>query len=539
MWKIVIIDDEDKVLRGMKRIVPWEALNCEWSGEAKNGQQGLEVIRRVQPDLVITDVYMPVKNGLDMVEELRNEGYEGRVVILSGYSDFEYARKAMRLDIDDYLSKPASRTTIEEVLKNVVARLEERTMEKLQFLELRKKVQWYEPLIEKEWIKSIVTGTSMGTDPPEALQPLLKQWEKQDHFIILLTYTNQLEESDLFQKDWYLFRFAAGNVIKEAVRQRFLDFEFIECHTHQTALFVHVPKGFQDEENMRETVKQEVKESLRIYLHLDVIITFSSFTGNWADIHTSTKEAIEHLPLRSDVPLLPEVKEETGWTGQLPVLTDSMEWNQQLSSAIRYADEGKACTIIDGLFEKLRHETFHQPSAVHLGIEMWTMMTYALFDIGIRIRDMFPEHFDIYSVLSRQQSWEGTASELKEIVMKICHHQKWDENLKHRQLVEQMTAFVQERLHENITLHDLSDELFISRNYLGRIFKKVAGESFKDYLTRVRMEKASNMIQEGHYLIYEIAERVGYGNPAYFSSLFKKYTGYTPTELIQKRTVGQ
>ncbi|MFD2706070.1 response regulator [Salibacterium lacus] len=539
MWKVVIIDDEESVLRGMKRIVPWEALDCQWSGEAKNGQQGLELIREVEPDLVITDVYMPVKNGLDMVEELRKENFQGRVVILSGYSDFEYARKAMRLDVDDYLSKPASRTTIEEVLKNVVTQLEERTMEKLQFLELRKKVQLYEPLIEKEWIKSIVTGTSMVKDPPDAVLPHLKQWEKQDHFILLITYTNQLEQSRLFQNDWYLFRFAAGNVIKETVRQWFSDFQFIECHTHQSAVFVHVPKGFQDQENRREAVKNEVEESLRLYLQIDVLITFSSPSADWKIIHDSTKEAIEYLPLQADVPLLAESKEKTDRRGQLPVVIDSMEWNQQLSAAIRYADEGKACAVIDGLFEKLREEPFHQPSAVHLGIEMWTMMAYALFDIGIRIRDMFPEQFDIYSILSRQQSWEGTAAELEEMVVKICHHQKWDENLKHRQLVEQMTAFVQERLHENITLHDLSNELFISRNYLGRIFKKVAGESFKDYLTRVRMEKASNMIQEGHYLIYEIAEKVGYGNPAYFSSLFKKYTGYTPSELIQKRTVEQ
>ncbi|MGY4691368.1 response regulator transcription factor [Salibacterium sp. K-3] len=540
MWKVVIIDDDESVLSGMKKIIPWETLHCEWSGAAKNGEQGLERIREVNPDLVITDVYMPVKNGLDMVEELRNEGFKGRVIILSGYSDFEYARKAMRLDIDDYLSKPASRATIEEVLKKVVNQLEERTMEQLEFMELRKKVQLYEPVIEKEWMKSLVTGTNMVKDEPETVRPMLDKWEHQDHFILLLTYTEQLEHSRLFQKDWYLFRFAAGNVMKETARSWFSDFQFIECHTHQSALFVHVPKGSLVKEERRRALKHELKESLRFYLHLDVMITFGSVVADWRQIGMSTKEALEHLPYSAEPLLLSESnEEEADHAGELTVLTDSMEWNQQLSGAIRYADERGACAVIDALFENLYDKPFHKPSAVRLGIEMWTMMTYALFDIGIRIRDMFPPEFDIYGMLCRRNSWEGVEGDLKEIVVGICHHQKWDENLKHRQLVEQMTAFVQERLHENITLHDLSNELFISRNYLGKIFKKVAGESFKDYLTRIRMEKANNMIQEGHYLIYEIAEKVGYGNPAYFSSLFKKYTGYTPSELIQKRTVEQ
>ncbi|WP_026702452.1 response regulator transcription factor [Salibacterium aidingense] len=541
MWKIVIIDDDESVLRGMKKIIPWDKLNCEWSGEAKNGETGLELIRAVEPDLIITDIYMPVKNGLDMMEELRTEGFEGRVIILSGYSDFEYARKAMRLDINDYLSKPASRNTIEEVLSKEIEQLEEKAIEQLEFAELRHKVEWYEPVIEKEWIKSLVTGANMVKEPPETAHTMLKQWDNQEHLIILIAYTDQLERSTLFEKDWYLFRFASSNVIKETTQQWSLDFDFIEFHTHQSALFLHVPRGYAAYyENRFQTLKKELKETLRTYLHLDVMVTSGSMKNDWREASTSTKEAIEHLPYTETKTGINTEEQGTAEdTKRIAVLTDSIEMNQQLSMAIRYADEPKACAVIDELFEKLHDQPFHKPSVLHLGIEMWTMMTYALFDIGIRIRDMFPENFDIYEVLSRQCSWKEVTTELKDIVMKICHHQKWDENLKHRQLVEQMIAFVQERLHENITLHDLSEELYISRNYLGKIFKNVVGETFKDYVTRIRMEKANNMIQEGHYLIYEIAEKVGYGNPAYFSSLFKKYTGYTPTELIQKRTVEQ
>ncbi|WP_413380856.1 helix-turn-helix transcriptional regulator [Alkalihalobacillus sp. 1P02AB] len=162
-------------------------------------------------------------------------------------------------------------------------------------------------------------------------------------------------------------------------------------------------------------------------------------------------------------------------------------------------------------------------------------MTYSLYDIGIRIDDMFETSMDIYQEIKQFQSWAELENFLQDKVKVICHHQQWDENLKHRQLVEQMVDFVQNRISENITLQDIADELYISRNYLGQIFKRIVGESFKSYLTRIRMEKAKKMIQEGNFLIYEVSEMVGYINPAYFTTTFKKYTGYTPTELIHRK----
>ena len=124
MWSVVIVDDDEKVLRGMKKVIPWEELNCQWIGEARNGKEGLELIEKKQPDIIITDIYMPIMNGLEMIEGLKGAGSESKVIILSGYSDFEYARQALRLSIDDYLSKPASVDTIRRALQGIIGKLE-------------------------------------------------------------------------------------------------------------------------------------------------------------------------------------------------------------------------------------------------------------------------------------------------------------------------------------------------------------------------------------------------------------------------------
>ncbi|QKS69730.1 response regulator transcription factor [Paenalkalicoccus suaedae] len=357
MCNVVIIDDDEKVRKGMKAIIPWKELHCHFAGFATNGQEGLTLIHDTQPDLIITDIYMPVMNGLDMVESLRKDGITSHIIILSGYSEFEYARKAMRLDIDDYISKPASPQTISDAIRTCMNKM---------------------PHSNHEYI----------VDWKESAKPPLK---------IL--------------------------------------------HIHDTHSFL---------------------------------------------------------------------------------------------SAIRKADCEQAYALIDYIYHYHEKDVFNQSVCIGYGIEIWNLITSALQDLGLKTEDFFDDPFHFHQQLSSQRSWAHFSEWVKSLINQICTHDQWEENIKHRQLVEEMIHFIDGHLSENITLHDLSAELYISRNYLGQIFKRVTGESFKNYLTKVRMEKAKKMIQDGHYMIYEISEAVGFPNPAYFTTTFKKYTGYTPSDMINR-----
>ncbi|SDN87774.1 response regulator transcription factor [Alkalicoccus daliensis] len=544
MWKVVIIDDDDKVLRGMKKIIPWKQLSCEWAGEARNGQEGLELIKQVKPDLIITDIYMPVMNGLEMIENLRQEDIHSRVIILSGYNDFEYARRAMKLNIDDYLSKPSSPDTINEVLEESIAKLEKEVSERIEVFDLREKVKMYEPLVEKEWIKSIVTGTNThAASLPPAANRITEKWDQQHHVVITLTYDHSLEESSFFRSDWYLFRFSAENVIKDSVLPYFEDMHYIELHSHQTALCIHFyPGSHQNYEQELAELQQTLVKNFETYFGIHAVTSAGKIKSDWREMSASMKEAFAEISTGSLLhpvnKTAPEQNPEIALVeeSQRDLWSNSMEAKQKMSEAIRYADIKNAEAVIDSIYEQHKETPFDPRENLRLGIEVWTIITYSLYDIGIKIDEMFSEKFDFHRELAKAGNWMEFRSYLHRVVHHICENQQWDENLKHRQLVEQMLAYIQKNISENITLQDIADELLISRNYLGQIFKKIVGESFKNYLTRVRMEKAKKMIQEGSYLIYEISEQVGFTNPAYFTSTFKKYTGYTPTELINRRT---
>jgi two-component system response regulator YesN len=543
MWRVVIVDDDEKVLRGMKKIIPWDDFQCEWVGEAKNGQEGIDVIEETNPDIVITDIYMPIMNGLEMIQELREKEFDGKVIILSGYSEFEYARQAMRLGIDDYLSKPASPQTIKDVLQNLVQQLEQENTEKLEYVELREKVKLYEPVAEKEWLKSLVTGTANLYDLPKTVELITDNWVGKKHVVASITYGDSLQHSKLYQTNWYLFRFATNNIIKETTTSFFKDFHYIELHSYQAVLCIHFDNDIADDQ-IKEKLKElasSIENRMKTYLDVQTAVSIGGMKKNWQELDESMKEAMYSLSqsaLKNNAqPLTVEQVPELSLADseQQTLWSKSMEANQQLAESIRYADEKTACSVIEQFFERISDQPYNQTTAVRIGIEMWTIMTYSLYDIGIRIHDMFPEDFDLYRDLSQKCSWGELADYFKENTKYVCHHQQWDENMKHRQLVEQMIDYVQEHISENITLQEIADELYISRNYLGQIFKKIVGEPFKNYITRVRMEKAKKMIQEGNHLIYEVSEKVGYMNPAYFTTTFKKYTGYTPTDLIHKK----
>ena len=410
MWSVVIVDDDEKVLRGMKKVIPWEELNCQWIGEARNGKEGLELIEKKQPDIIITDIYMPIMNGLEMIEGLKEAGSESKVIILSGYSDFEYARQALRLSIDDYLSKPASVDTIRSALQGIIGKLE------------------------------------------------------------------------------------AGKSKNKAKSARSIELNF------------QTPLGSVSVGEIKNRRSGRSGAMIKI-------------------IDSNVMEAKSSQPRTQ--PILNTTKG----------LSESIETSKKLHEAIRFADEELASSIIDDFFQKMDEETYYKTAGVSIGIEIWTIIVYAFHGIGKSIEDMLPSNFDLYAELSKIKSWEMVADFLKKHIRQFCQSVHLDNNLRHNQLVEQVVKYVHENISRNIRLGEISEELLISRNYLGKIFKEVSGESFKDYITGVRMEQAKKMLCSGNYLIYEVANQVGYTNPTYFTTVFKNHMGYTPSDLINRNFI--
>ncbi|WP_426452610.1 response regulator transcription factor [Paenibacillus sp. S-38] len=538
MWKIAIIDDDRNVLEGMKRAIPWEELNSEWAGEALNGEEGLHMIHSHDPDIVITDIYMPVMNGLEMIEKLRERDFHGKVIILSGYSDFEYARQALRLNVSDYLSKPVSIPTLKTILGKVIEELkgeEQRSRQE----ELEQKLAVYEPFIQKEWVKSAAAGTLDSFYHQEGmLPPAYRFWTEREHVVVGIDVVRDFRASEVSLTDWNLFRFAISNIASEIAGDLFAAFEYTDLHSTRSALVIHPQKGESAEgvQQRLERLGTRLIDCVGGYLKLVIRVGVGTVKEHWPDIPDSTEEAFRAIDLQEER-MAPGYElygsGAAGKSGVQPVRMRPVKFYLELAGAIKSSQLQQAQGIVDDYMRQLEERGDLTPGDLQmLAGELWGILAYTLYETGQVLDDLFGG-----GQIAKEKAGltkPGQLAEwLKDKISVICSSRELKGSGKHRKAVEFMVGYIHEHYAEDITLGELADKLLISRNYLAIIFKNVTGEAFNSYLARVRIEKARELLLERNMLVYEVAEKVGYKNVPYFSTLFKKFTGMNPTELVK------
>lgn len=549
MWKIAIVDDERQVLKGMKGAIPWEELGAEWVGESLNGKDGLLMISELQPDIVITDLYMPVMSGIEMIEQLRNQGFQGKIIILSGYSDFEHARQALRFGVSDYISKPISLPTLKTILSKVIQELEEEEKKRIVMGELEFKMRLYEPFVEKEWVRSVAVGTLdelyKGND---RIPSPYRYWLERKHFTLGIELIRDQRVSCLSLSDWNLFRFAVSNIACEVASKFFTDMEYTELHSTRALLIIHPApqckeqmvqrKQLEPMEQLEHQLQQlgtMLIQNIGRYLKLAARIGIGGLKDSWTQISDSTEEAFRAmddsaLKLTSARELY--IYRENNNIEQGIIHLSPVKFCYKLATAIKSSQESQALQLVVTYMSEIKEQHIISPRTLQmLGSELWGVITYSLYEAGQVLDDLF-DHEEIVKEIDSLLEPEQLQQWLTDKITQIFNSRQWKGSSKHRRIVDFMTNYIHEHYAEDLTLAELSDKVFISRNHLAIIFKGFTGETFNNYLTRVRIEKARELLLERNMLVYEVAERVGYKNIPYFSTLFKKITGMNPTELI-------
>lgn len=551
MWKIAIVDDERQVLKGMKGAIPWDELGAEWGGEALNGEDGLLMISDVQPDIVITDLYMPVMSGIEMIQHLRNQGYQGKIIILSGYSDFEHARQALRFGVSDYISKPISLPTLRTLLSKVIRELEEEEKKRIVVGELEFKMRLYEPFVEKEWVRSVAVGTLDELyKENERIPPPYQYWLERKHFTVGIELIRDQRANCLSLSDWNLFRFAVSNIACEVAGKFFSEMEYTELHSTRALLIIHpdphcverVQREQLESREQSDILEQQLEhlgtmliQSIGRYLKLSARIGIGGLKDFWTQISDSTEEAFRAMDDRAlritaacEVYMYRENENiEQGKVHLFPV-----KFCYKLATAIKSSQETEAHQLVSSyMLEIKKQHTISQRALQLMASELWGVITYSLYEAGQELDEFF-NHDDIVKEIDSLLGLDQLQQWLANKITQIFNSRQWKGSSKHRQIVEFMTGYIHEHYAKELTLAELSDKVFISRNHLAIIFKSFTGETFNNYLTRVRIEKARELLLERNMLVYEVAERVGYKNIPYFSTLFKKITGMNPTELI-------
>lgn len=543
MWKIVIIDDDFQVARGLRKAIPWEELDAEFAGEAIDGETGLRLIEETNPDIVLTDIYMPVMNGIQMIEQLKSRSFSGRFVILSGYNDFEYARTAIRLGVDDYLTKPVTVKQIREVLAMTISKLEETYLHRLEsssVQEMQNEEREAQPRDQAEWLAAVLNGwLSISSEPPAGPQ----QWIDGRYTVMVMEvlWTERIRSISL--ADWNLFKFAVSNIVTEVYGHLWPSANFVWLFGNHAALLLQ--SGPEQSDNTilhkAEHLGERIVHSMKSYLNLEVRFGIGDVKRGWQQIKESGDEAMQRLFEKLPLHLKSERDMEVGGiqAGQeVEHLPESKEvflagYFRKMTEALREERDDEVMRLIGIYLERSQPNRQENPLYYRLlAAEAWTLLHNALLAAGISGKS------DDEGLILREISEMtglGKIEEWLERQIRVLRQQQGPAiHEKHRKAVQYMIEYVHAHYAEDITLEQLASQLYISKNYLNQLFKKVTGETFTNYVIRVRIEKAKALLMEGRHLIYEVSEMVGYQNVPYFSTLFKKYCGVSPSELMKR-----
>lgn len=534
MWRAVIIDDDNHTLKGLSNSIEWNAYEIEIVGLAKNGEEGLMLVREHDPHIILTDIYMPRMNGIEMLQHIRDDKNEAEVIILSGYQDFEYARSAVKLDVEDYLSKPVTLEEIHRVVDRTVKKLGNKNKQIQEEKMFNDFIENNLPITQSLIFKGFLEGKR--NDSPY-LHNILKNVLNIDPEAYCFTvFIIEIGKSHTYinysSSDWSLVQYAVNNVANEIIENN-KNVYIIENHGNLITLLFFAPRNMFAVQAEIERLGKYKIQAFKDYLKIQSWVAVGSTVENLHEIRNSYNEAMNLLAERDNIPDRDVLTKENLETKTVNAFRRPIE---SYHSIIHHVINGESDLAKQKSKELIEHlseiNNFNLTEVRNIGIEFFGILITSLYNQGTSMESIHSE-VGVYKEVSYFHSIRDLEQWITRLIDSVCGKIINLSTTKHSKTIDFMKQYVNQHYNEEITLDIISEKVFFTKNYLSQIFKQDTGENFKNYLTRVRMEKAKELMQNSHLKIYEIAEVVGYNNTTYFSQLFKKYTGLNPSDFNQ------
>ncbi|MFD0870732.1 Uncharacterized response regulatory protein SA0215 [Chlamydia abortus] len=531
--KAIIIDDDQLTLQGLSRTIDWQKLNVEIAGLAIDGVEGLSMIQEHQPDLILTDIYMPRMDGIAMLQSARQAGSKAEIIILSGYEDFKYAKSALKLQVADYLSKPATVPEIEAVLLETIQRIKQSNQLEQEEKELKELVKYHLPETKKQLLKGMLEPHFCQKEFfKRATKPLGLNFANQAFAAAVLEYAVPIGKAHYKSKDLLTYTYAITNILEELVSKE-TNVYLADVQKDKFVLLFAFP-AYLRAETAKNRIKYMIKHfiaPIKDYLKLDVWVSLGSIESDAALVWRSYRKAMNALVERSSAEDTWLVADEQG-ADKLPASLPSkpIEHYKSLMEAVLEGRSDELAAHIARLLEalnELKATNVHYIRSVV--IDLMGMLTIGLYQQGVLMEELYPD-VRWYQDLERINNAQNLESWLNDTMALLCSAMANRVNHKHKKTVDYIKKYVKEHLAEDVTLDIIADKVSLTRNYLSQIFKEVTGENYNSYVTRVRMERARELMMSGKYKLYEITAMVGYKNNAYFSQQFKKHMGCNPSD---------
>ncbi len=502
MKTVMLVEDEEFILQGIRCIIDWEEISMEVVSMAHNGQEALEMFRRNPVDIVVTDVEMPLMNGLELVEEIRKISPKTRCLILSGYEEFEYARAALKLDVEEYILKPINEEQLKQALCSAAAHFDE--IERQQTGDMEDKLGWHRFLRgklgreeEAEFCR-MLPGLAPGEKVCAAIMKIdtgtLENSEGVSDVLIELQKLPQKIKAVYLSPDTlFLLHYVEPEGSDPETVRMFGDFQDMLESTYGIMSFFTVSPMIETYEELPSCYKTISK--LQKYRILEGY--GSCITESYISNRTSQDIVIDETLLRK------------------------MILKKDRDGALGYIED----LFINNLKSEVNVEVMYQ-----LALKMAIMLQDIKVEYKLaQSRNLQDLSEMIEKIYQADDIFGLKAIFISEIAEIITHLH--EEDSQYTPVVKQIMAEVQKNYREDMNLKTLSYKYHMNASYLGQIFQKEVGCSFAQYLSNIKNGIAKDLILNTNMKMNDIAREVGYLDTSYFYRKFKQCYGVSPASL--------
>jgi two-component system response regulator YesN len=521
-YKVIIVDDEPIILRSLKAAIPWNDLQMEIVGEARNGELALRLIEDTSPHIVISDIRMPVIDGITLMKEVLSKNPKLVFIFISGYGEFEYAREALRQGAFDYLLKPIDHDELVEMLNRARTKLDEQKQND----QLIHSVQMLSLLARERLFAEITLGNAR---PLEHLKWLENSELESGYFMAVV----QLDDYTTLSSQWSveekrLWLFAIRNIVEEWSLEHGVLTVFPFHNGEWILLFPGSLSASRRElgEHLIAGIKRYSKQSCSVGI-------------------SRTTQGIDQLS--TVYPLAAKALYQRFYSGLAGVFIDEeisfpsskeVKYPKELETAliesIRTLNRDRMWSLFDELALFIESQAVPKDMAERLLVELIVVLyrNYEYLNIN--------SDWSLHGLLSKMHNL-GTLNEVisalkEEFGVRLEQGNKPVNREDTRSAIEKAKRYIESNYHKDLSIEEVAELADLSISHFCTLYKQITGYTFLEYVTHCRMERAKYILQSSNVKVYQIAPLVGYQDPRYFTQVFKKASGQTPTEYREEHT---
>ncbi|TYP79259.1 response regulator [Paenibacillus methanolicus] len=533
MYKLVIVDDEALVREAIREQMDWASLGFDCVGDYEDGEEALEHIADNAPDVVLTDICMPFMDGLALTRELASRHPETKVLILTGFDEFDYARQAVELQAFDFILKPVTCAELARALLRLKDELDKDRARKDEYERLRKEMNESLPVLRERFLERLLTSRLPEREVAERCAYFDLSWNGEWLAAAMFDLEPPGEEECFSVLDEELLRFALFNIAQELFALRRGTAVFRDRNNQVLVLLSGAePDALQEE---AAAAAEELRIAADRYLPARISAGVGRSIQGLASAHLVYDSALSALDYRfvlgrGTIIRLMDMEQRSR-----PALASALAWEKELISKMKTATAEETDDVVTRLFAAFRAQAFTAEACRIYAQRIALAMAQTVYEMDGATDDSLG---DADTPLFAPSKF-GTLVEMEQWMKRLCRQaarliRGARENFGAGQ-VAKAKAFVDARYADpELSLGTVCQHVAMSTSYFSTLFKSHAGHTFVEYLTRVRMEQAKALLKLTGKKSSEIAYEVGYADPHYFSGAFKKHTGMTPTEYRQK-----